>query len=88
MLDMNVHRDELKQHLIVNNISPDQEAYELVKWVENFGKSFREYLNTVKYIWSVHIMTKGVDAPFTYEEFKQLKENYHIVKDVLEGLYD
>ncbi len=82
-IDMGVQQKEMQNH-IYRNWMDDNAG---VHWVEEHAKNFRIYLNTIKILWSAHVLVKGKDTEFTFDEFKHMQKNYHQVKPVLENIY-
>lgn len=78
-LEINLQTKEIKEHLYNNGIN-ENDTDEKIKWVNKYGKAFRDYLNTIK-IASLIWITNNYKKEFTKKEFQILLKNINDNKD-------
>jgi hypothetical protein len=83
VIDNMVQLVEIQQHIINNCIPEDHKDDEALNWVMENASGFRIYINTIKILWSAHMLIKGTAAALTFEEFHAMKQNFNTVKPVL-----
>lgn len=80
-VDQEIQEEEIRNHLIFKGFLDGNEE-EGIRWIEEYGKSFRNYLNTIKLVYLVwHCMEKPWIL-ITWEEFCHLEDKINEVKDI------
>lgn len=86
-LDNHIEMDEIREWL--ENISADAHDNEAIAlWIRENGKSFRDYLNTVKLIYLVWFCMGNRSDNLSWEEFCAIGDNLNIIKNTcLDSIY-
>lgn len=86
-LDNHIEMDEIKRWL--KEISADDhDNRAIADWIKNHGKSFRDYLNTVKLIYLIWFCTSDRGDNITWENFCSIGDNLNYVKNTcLDSIY-
>lgn len=77
-LDNIIQYEEIKNHLIKNGYS-ENDISEANKWIEQNGKKFRDYLNTIKMIYICNKFTDKNDI--TWEDFCRMSDILNSMKE-------
>ena len=83
-LDNELQASEIAVHLKINGLS-ESDTTEKIRWIQKYGRGFREYLNTIK-IAAITWCAKSEDKP-TWEEFCNLTEQIDSTKKYLDGIH-
>ena len=83
-LDNELQAAEIALHLKINALS-EKDTTEKIRWIQKYGRGFREYLNTIK-IAAIAWCAKSEDEP-TWEEFCKLVEQIGSKKKYLDGIH-
>ena len=83
-LDNELQAAEIALHLKINGLSED-DTTEKIRWIQKYGRGFREYLNTIK-IATIAWCTKSENEP-TWEEFCKLTEQIDSTKNGLDSIH-
>ena len=86
-LDNHIEMDEIKNWL--KEISADDhDNIAIANWIKNNGKSFRDYLNTVKLIYLVWFCTYDHRVNISWEDFCSIGDNLNNMKNTcLDSIY-
>ena len=84
-LDTFIQKGEILDHLRINGFQ-ENDREEMCRWVEKHGRSFREYLNTMK-IAAVVWVTLFDDRELTWEDFCQLEDKLNSKKNCLDAIH-
>ena len=85
-LDNRIQAEELRVHLEINHLSPNNTAAKL-EWISTHGKAFRDYLNTIKLVYFVCKVT-GVDPRSLNEDgFAALEETVNRERACLSSIF-
>jgi hypothetical protein len=80
-IDMNIQMREIAMHLFLNGKGPKNDI-EVLTWIQNYGPTFRAYLNSIKLIFLTwHCMGHDFED-ITWEDFCLLRDRISEVKDV------
>lgn len=85
-LDNQLQRSEILNHLHLNRL-PADDREEMLKWIQDYGKGFRDYLNTIKVaalMWSWAEERKEL----SWEDFYGLAERLNSVKACLDAIHE
>ena len=83
-LDNQLQAAEIALHLKINGLS-EKDTTEKIRWIQKYGRGFREYLNTIK-IAAIAWCAKSEDMP-TWEEFCKLTEQIDSTKHGLDSIH-
>ena len=73
-IDNEITFQEIRNHLITNNITNDNHINEIEKWINENGEPFRIYLNTIKLVYlACKIMNKNWDD-INWNEFCRIED--------------
>lgn len=86
-LDNHIEMDEIKTWL--REISADDhDNGAIADWIRENGKSFRNYLNTVKLIYMIWVCTPGRRETISWEDFCLIGDNLNNIKNsCLDSIY-
>jgi len=86
-LDNHIQMEEIR--LWLEKISADDRDNRAVsEWIRQNGKSFRDYLNTIKLIYTIWFCSRDHSRPLSWEEFCAIGDNLNILKDTcLDSIY-
>lgn len=74
VLDNEIQKKEIKTHCFLNDISRDDRQNESLLWIQNYGESFRVYLNTLKIIF-LALKANSIDInEISFEYFCHFKD--------------
>ena len=86
-LDNHIEMDEIKNWL--KEISADDHDNSAIsEWIRNNGKSFRDYLNTVKLIYLIWFCHTDRGDTISWEDFCAIGDNLNNIKNTcLDSIY-
>lgn len=86
-LDNNIQMDEIRSWL-ESLASDDRDTEAVNQWIEKNGQSFRNYLNTIKLIYTIWFCTTDHKRKLSWEEFCLIGDNLNILKNTcLDSIY-
>ena len=86
-IDNIIEMDTIKDWL--KDISADDhDNMAISAWIKQNGKSFRDYLNTIKLIYLIWFCTRGQSETITWEDFCSIGDNLNHKKNTcLDSIY-
>lgn len=86
-IDNRLQLKEIQEH--VCRCNADDPNCASIKWIEENGKKFRNYLNTLKIVGILYHLTGGKEDIYsiTFEEFKILEGKLNQFKDCLDTIF-
>ncbi len=85
-LDNVLQKDEIRTHLYLNRF-PENDRAEMLRWIEQHGRGFRTYLNTMKV--AAMMWTWAEDGrELSWEDFRRLADRVNSTKAALEAIHE
>ncbi|MDA3809143.1 MAG: hypothetical protein PF518_02320 [Spirochaetaceae bacterium] len=86
-LDNNIEMDEIKNWL--KGISADDhDNNAIANWIKQNGKSFRNYLNTIKLVYLIWFCSGHQSCQMSWEDFCTIGDNLNNIKNTcLDSIY-
>ncbi len=86
-IDNKIEMDEIKKWLQLISTDPhDNRA--IAAWIKDNGKSFRDYLNTVKLIYLIWFCSRGQTDTISWEDFCAIGEKLNNMENsFLDSIY-
>ncbi len=86
-LDNKIEHDEICDYMLSNGYN-NHDNIEIIDWIKNNGKSFRDYLNTIKLIYIIWHCNDTCFDSISWEEFCVLSDRLNETMDsCLETIY-
>lgn len=81
--DNKIQKEELNNHLRINNIKDDRKNIEVENWIYNHAENFRTFLNSIKIL---ALMVESDDCSF--DKFCILVDKYNSIKmSLIDSIY-
>jgi len=86
-LDNNIEMEEIKSWLR-NNSADDHDNAAIAEWIQRNGKTFRDYLNSVKLIYLIWFCSRDKSETISWEDFCIIGDNLnHMKNSCLDSIY-
>lgn len=81
-LDCLIQMEEMKNHLIINNIPEDKKNNECIRWADENSEKFRIYLNSIKIVSVIFYekIKQNGDIDLNFKNFESISDTINNLK--------